>query len=211
MTTTTVAIAPSEAALPARHLGTTARAAALVAGVMFAAEAVASPFVHSHVGYHVPNAVLNTGLFVVCVALVRLGRRVVGWAGVVGGSITAFAGLLAALGGIDVAVVEGLGSGKAGDVVEGIAHTAVLPAAHGLSGTSGRGSSWRRGSGCGSIFPSVRFSALLTARLADGAGRARRRAPSCAEPPRTPACDGALRHTSCVTRTRSRWPTKASR
>jgi hypothetical protein len=55
------------------------------------------------------------------------------------------------------------------------------------------------GSMCGSIFRSVRCSASSTARPADGAGRARRPAPSCAKPPRTLACDDALRRTSSAT------------
>jgi hypothetical protein len=67
------------------------------------------------------------------------------------------------------------------------------------------------GSMCGSIFRSVRCSASSKARPADGAGRARRPAPSCAKPPRTLACDDALLRTSSATRTPSRWPTKASR
>ena len=58
---------------------------------------------------------------------------------------------------------------------------------------------------------SARCSASSTARPADGRGQPPRRAPSCAAPPRPPACVGASRRTSCATRTPSRWPTRACR
>jgi hypothetical protein len=48
---------------------------------------------------------------------------------------------------------------------------------------------------------------IVNGRPADGFARAQPRAPRCAKPPQTPACDGASPRTSCATHTRSRWLT----
>lgn len=102
------------------------RVAASATGAALLAEAVVSLPVDSHVGYHALNAVLNAALLVSCVVLAVSGRRAVGLAGVLGGWSTALTALLASAGGAVVLLVEGLGSGETSDVVEGIAHTAVL-------------------------------------------------------------------------------------
>lgn len=101
-------------------------AAVVVTGVAFAAEAVASVFVESHVGYHAPNSVLNVALFVASAGFARSGRAAVGRVGVIGGWGTAVMAALAAGGGIWAVLVEGLTASESPGVVEGIAHTAVL-------------------------------------------------------------------------------------
>jgi hypothetical protein len=100
--------------------------AAVVTGVAFAAEAVASVVLDSHVGYHSLNAVLDAALLVGSVALARSGSASVGRTGVVGGWATALMALLAGVGGIWAVLVEGLTGADTPAAVEGIAHTAVL-------------------------------------------------------------------------------------
>lgn len=97
-----------------------------VAGITFAAEAVASVVVDAHIGYHSLNVVLNIALVVACANLALSGKDVVCRAGVIGGWATALMALLAGGGGIWAVLVEGLTSSESPGVVEGISHTAVL-------------------------------------------------------------------------------------
>lgn len=68
--------------------------AVVVAGVAFAAEAVASVVVDARIGYHSLNVVLNIALLVACANLALSGKDVVGRAGVSGGWATALIGRL---------------------------------------------------------------------------------------------------------------------
>lgn len=97
-----------------------------VAGIAFAAEAVASVVVDAHIGYHSLNVVLNIALLVACANLALSGKDVVCRAGVIGGWATALMALLAGGGGSWAVLVEGLTSSESPGVVEGISHTAVL-------------------------------------------------------------------------------------
>lgn len=101
-------------------------AAVVITGVAFAAEAVASVFVDTHLGYHSLNAVLNLALFAASAWLASSGRAVVGRAGVIGGWATAVMALLAGGGGAWAVAVEALTGSESPGFVEGIAHTAVL-------------------------------------------------------------------------------------
>ena len=77
--------------------------------------------------------------------------------------------------------------------------------------TTGRGNSSRPGCARGWSCRSGRCSASSTAPPAGGLGPRARRAPSCGEPPATPACGDGLRRTSCATPTRSKWRARACR
>lgn len=101
-------------------------AAVVVTGVAFAAEAVASVFVDTHIGYHSLNSVLNVALLVASAGFALTGKAAVGRAGVVGGWATALMAFLATAGGIWAMLVEGLTAAESPGVVEGISHTAVL-------------------------------------------------------------------------------------
>ena len=100
--------------------------AAVVTGVAFVAEAVASVYVDTHIGYHSLNAVLNIALLVAGVGLAGLGQAVVGRSGVIGGWGTALMAVLAGGGGIWAVLVETYTDSESPGVVEGISHTAVL-------------------------------------------------------------------------------------
>ena len=106
--------------------GRTLLGAAAVAGIAFAAEAVASVYVDAHVGYHSLNVVLNAALLVASVALGRFGTAVVGRAGVIGSWATAFMAALAVGGGVWAVLVETFTNSESPGVVEGISHTAIL-------------------------------------------------------------------------------------
>lgn len=100
--------------------------AAVVAGVAFAAEALASVFVDAHIGYHSLNTVLNFALLVASVGFALSGKAVVGRAGVLGGWATAIMALLAGGGGIWAVIVETFTNSESPGIVEGISHTAIL-------------------------------------------------------------------------------------
>lgn len=106
--------------------GRTLLRAAAVAGIAFAAEAVASVYVDAHVGYHSLNAVLNAALLVAGVGIALSGRAVVGRAGVIGGWATALMSLLAVGGGAWAVLVETFTRSESPGIVEGISHTAIL-------------------------------------------------------------------------------------
>lgn len=100
--------------------------AAVVAGVAFAAEALASVFVDAHIGYHSLNTVLNIAMLVASVGFALSGKAVVGRAGVLGGWATAIMALLAGGGGIWAVLVETFTNSESPGIVEGISHTAIL-------------------------------------------------------------------------------------
>lgn len=98
--------------------------AAAVAGLAFAVQALASPFTDSHVGYHLPNAVLALASSWVLLQLARapisirrVGRGFAWFGAVVAGTMGAFD--------VVAVIAELAGAGEVG-VVEGIAHTFVL-------------------------------------------------------------------------------------
>lgn len=101
-------------------------AAVVVTGVAFAAEAVLSVLVDTHIGYHSLNSVLNVALLVACAGFALSGRAALGRLGVVGGWATALMALLAGGGGIVAMLVEGFTASDSPGLVEGISHTAVL-------------------------------------------------------------------------------------
>lgn len=101
-------------------------AAVAVTGVAFVVEAMAGVVVHTHIGYHALNTILNAALLVASAGLALTGRRAVGRSGVWGGWATAIMALLASAGGVCAVLVEGLSSGDSPGLVEGISHTAVL-------------------------------------------------------------------------------------
>jgi hypothetical protein len=76
---------------------------------------------------------------------------------------------------------------------------------------TGRGGSFSPGSVRASTFPLVRCCASRPARPADERGHPALHAPSCATPPREPACGGDSRPTSSAMLTLSRWHARASR
>ena len=115
--TTTTAAATGETARAVPQL------AAAQTGILFVIEALISPVMDSHVGYHLLNVPLNVALIAAVVVIVRRCR---GRAVRVGGAITVFAGFIAAAGGVVALVVEGLAGSAAPELSEGLAHTAVL-------------------------------------------------------------------------------------
>jgi hypothetical protein len=100
--------------------------AASALGALCIVEALASPLVDAHVGYHLPNALLNLALVVVVLTLLRTGRAGIGKTGIVGGVLCLLGAVPALVGGAMVVAIEGIGSGTVGDLAEGLAHTGVL-------------------------------------------------------------------------------------
>ncbi len=100
--------------------------AAATAGALLVVEALDSPFVDSHLGYHGPNLVQNAAVAVACWLLARGGPEVRSRAGAVGAWLGVVGGGLACVGGVLAVLVEGLTSKQTPGVAEGVTHTAVL-------------------------------------------------------------------------------------
>jgi hypothetical protein len=100
--------------------------AAMLAGALFVVEALWSPFTESHVGYHLPNFLLNAFLAMGVVGLYLYQSAHLGWLGRVGFYLTVTGATVAALGGLSVVLVEGVFGGTIPEALDGITHTLVL-------------------------------------------------------------------------------------
>ncbi len=98
----------------------------MLGGALFVVEALWSPFAESHVGYHLPNFLLNAFLAVGVVGLYLYQKGHLGWLGRVGFYLTVAGAIVAALGGLLVVLVEGVFGGTVSGVLDGITHTLVL-------------------------------------------------------------------------------------
>lgn len=104
---------------------------ALAGGSLLVAEAVVSPWMEPHWGYHALNVPLSA--FVLLAALGFLRRRVLGRASRVGAWIALVAAGVAVGGGLVPLAIEPTGLGASPGVVEGITHTFALALFLGLA------------------------------------------------------------------------------
>ncbi len=100
--------------------------AAMLGGALVAVEALVSPFMESHVGYHLLNFPLNALLAVGAVGLYLYQLERLGRLGKVSFYLTAGAAALTALGGLGVVLLEAVFGGTMPEALDGIVHTLVL-------------------------------------------------------------------------------------